>query len=310
MTKNNVVLSVENLTKIYGNELNLKFHKFGRKVVGAYDVSFTVLRGEIFGFLGPNGAGKTTTMRSILDYLNINSGRITILGLDHRYDGIKIRQYISYVPGDVALYENFTGLELINYFAKYKPIDKIFLAELRTIFRADLTLKIKALSKGNRQQVALIIALASRPEFLIMDEPTSGLDPLMAASFHRVLKRLRDEGTTIFLSSHDLSEVQAVCDRVGIIKEGRIVALERIEDLKTKFVQNVNVKFSSETVPSLEDLNNVAGVVDVEMISQKQYNFKVKENINELLRYLAKFNIKRLSIEDASLEQIFLEYYK
>jgi ABC-2 type transport system ATP-binding protein len=309
MSSSETVLEVSNLTKIYGRELGLGGRRVGRRVVGARDVSFSVRRGEIFGFLGPNGAGKTTVMRSILDYLHIQEGTIMVFGMDHHRDALKIRKRIGYVPGDLSLYENFTGNELINYYGGFRPVDPEYIEELRSVFRVDLTLNVKALSSGNRQQVGLILALASKPDFLILDEPTSGLDPLMAANAHRLLKELREEGKTIFLSSHDLAEVQVVCDRIGIIKEGEMILVEEVENLISKFLQNVRVSFTSE-VPDLETLEAIDSVISAEAEDEDTLLLKVKEDINELLKVLTRYEIDRLSIEDATLEEIFLQYYQ
>ena len=308
MTKE-TVLEVSHLTKIYGRETTIAGRKFGRSVVGARDVSFSVRRGEIFGFLGPNGAGKTTIMRAILDYLHIQEGNITVFGLDHHTDAQEIRGRIGYLPGDLTLYENFTGEDLIEYYNDFRPVDREFLKELRSVFRADLSLNIKSLSSGNRQQVGLILALASKPDFLKLDEPTSGLDPLIAASTHRLFRELKAEGKTIFLSSHDLAEVQAVCDRIGIIKEGEMVLVEEVENLVSKFLQNVRVSFTSE-VPDLETLEAIDSVISVEAKDEYTLLLKVKDDVNELLKVLTRYEIDRLSIEDATLEEIFLQYYQ
>ncbi|MBY8985538.1 MAG: ABC transporter ATP-binding protein [Candidatus Lokiarchaeota archaeon] len=304
-----IVLQVSNLTKIYGRELTLGRFKLRRKVTGAQDVSFSVEKGEIFGFLGPNGAGKTTTMRSILGYLNIQTGSIKVFDLDHRKDSIEIRKRIGYVPGDLSLYEDFTGEELIRYLDKFQPVDNIFLKELKSTFKVDLTQKIGNLSTGNRQQVGVIIALAPKPDLLILDEPTSGLDPLMTAKAHEIFKKLRDEGKTIFLSSHDLSEVQAICDRVGIIKEGKMILIERIEDLKQKFLQNVKIKFSSKTLPKEDDFKRLDSIISAEKTNETTFKLIIKEDVNELLKLLINYKIKRFTIEDASLEEIFLKFY-
>ena len=303
------VLKVSHLTKIYGREINIAGHKLGRRVVGVQDVSFSVRKGEIFGFLGPNGAGKTTTMRSILDYLHIQEGSITVFGMDHHRNALEFRERIGYIPGDLALYENFTGEELIEYYDGFRPVDREFLKELRSIFKADLTLNVKSLSTGNRQQIGLILALASKPDFMILDEPTSGLDPLMTANAHSIFKELKAEGKTIFLSSHDLHEVQAVCDRIGIIKEGEMILVEEVENLVSKFLQNVRVSFTSE-VPSLESLEAIDSVISAEAEDENTLLLKVKENINELLRLLIQYEIDRLSVEHATLEEIFLQYYQ
>jgi ABC-2 type transport system ATP-binding protein len=309
MSSSETILEVSNLTKVYGRDLEIAGRRLGRRVVGAKDVSFSVRRGEIFGFLGPNGAGKTTTMRAILDYLHIQEGTITVFGLDYHRDALEIRKRIGYVPGDLSLYGNFTGNELIDYYGGFRPINIEYLKELRSVFRVDLTLKVKALSSGNRQQVGLILALVSKPDFLILDEPTSGLDPLMAANAHRLLKELKAEGKTVFLSSHDLAEVQAVCDRIGIIKEGEMILVEEVESLVSKFLQNVRVSFTSE-VPDLGSLEAIDSVISAEAEDEDTLLLKVKEDINELLRFLTNYELDRLSIEDATLEEIFLQYYQ
>ncbi len=312
MIKITAILAVRNLTKIYGRELKIGPRKIGRKVVGAQDVTFDVIKGEIFGFLGPNGAGKTTTMRAVLDYLKIQNGNITVFGLSHHDDTMAIRERIGYMPGDIALYENFTGNELLDYYSNYRPMDREFLKELKSIFRVDLTLKIGSLSSGNKQQVGLMAALSAKPEFLILDEPISGLDPLMAANFHRLIRKLsHEEGITIFLSSHDLAEVQAVCDRVGIIKEGKMILVENVESLREKFMQNVRVTFQDvNKMPTEQDFSTIPSIIDVKQIKKRTYTLRIREDVDSLLKFLAKYHVLRLAIEDADLEEIFLQYYK
>ncbi|MFX0211350.1 MAG: AAA family ATPase, partial [Candidatus Hodarchaeota archaeon] len=185
-----------------------------------------------------------------------------------------------------------------------------FLKKLKSIFRVDLTLKIKALSSGNRQQVGLIAALASKPELLILDEPTSGLDPLMAAKFHKILKQLKKEEITTFLSSHDLAEVQAVCDRVGIIKDGKMILVENVEDLRSKSMQDVKIKFASSAIPSKEEFDALDSVLSIEKTNETTFTLKIKEDVNELLKLLTKYQIERLTIEEATLEEIFLQFYE
>jgi len=305
-----VVLNVSNLTKIYGKEVDLKIKKFGREVTGAENVSFSVKRGEIFGFLGPNGAGKTTTMRAILDYLNIQEGKITVFGLDHHKDSLEIRKRIGYVPGDMALYDNFTGNELIKYYGFFRPINEKFLKKLKKDFKVDLSMKIRTLSSGNKQQVGIIAALASKPELLILDEATKGLDPLMTSKFHRILKQLKKEGFTIFLSSHDLSEVQSICDRVAIIKESKIILVETIQDLRSKFLQNITIEFSEDSIPDKEVFSNLSYITAIQQSNSRIFELQLKENIDDLLKVLNNYRITRLTIEDASLEEIFLHYYE
>ena len=304
------VLTVSNLTKMYGFKHSFRGKTFGQQVLGACDVSFDIKKGEIFGFLGPNGSGKTTTMRAILDYLRIQSGTITVFGLDHHKNALSIRQKIGYLPGDLGLYNNFSGEELLKYTGSFRHIETEFLQELKSVFRVNLTQKIKSLSKGNRQQVGLLLSLASKPEFLILDEPTSGLDPLMASNFHKILRSLKKEGVTTFLSSHDLTEVQAVCDRVAIIKDGRIILVESVNDLRTKSIQNIQISFSNSNLPNKNELKKIKSVISVEKSSDGVLNLKIKGDSNELIRWLSKYEIQRLTIEDASLEDIFMQYYK
>ncbi|MHA1917672.1 MAG: ATP-binding cassette domain-containing protein [Candidatus Ranarchaeia archaeon] len=303
------VLQVSNLTKIYGREFQLGSRKIGRRIIAANDVSFSIKKGEIFGFLGPNGSGKTTTIRSILGYLTIKTGTIKINGLDYEKDRLEIRKNIGHIPGDVTLYNNFTGKELIKYLGKFRPIDTLFLKKLRSIFKVDLTLKIRSLSSGNRQQVAIIVALASNPDLLILDEPSSVLDPLMAARFHDLLREMRDQGKTIFLSSHDLAEVQAICDRVGIIREGKIIIVESIKELRKKSMQIMNVEFTKGETPEVDVFNTIPNVISVEK-SEETLKIKIKEDVNQLLKIVTSKHIERITLEDSSLEEIFLEYYK
>ncbi|MBN1682447.1 ABC transporter ATP-binding protein [Candidatus Bathyarchaeota archaeon] len=306
---NENIIIVKDLTKIYGSEYSVGGRKFGRRVVGARDVSFSIRRGEIFGFLGPNGAGKTTVMRSMLDYLKLDSGVISIFGLDHHRDYLEVRRRMGFLPGDLALYDEYSGNELIDFFNFYRPVDPVFLSELRKIFRVDLSLKTKSLSKGNRQQLGIILALASKPELVLLDEPTVGLDPLMSVSLHGLLRRLKEEGTTIFLSSHDLYEVQSVCDRIGIIKNGEMILIEDVAELVSKYLQNIRVKFKGET-PSIEVFSSITNILSVSKNNDDSYSFHIKEDINPLIRFLSTMNIEKLSVEDASLEEIFLQYYK
>lgn len=307
---NQNVLQVSNLSKIYGFEYKFAGKTFGNYVIGTTDVSFEVKKGEIFGFLGPNGSGKSTTMRSILDYLTIQSGKISVLDLDHHQNALSIRKRIGYLPGELGLYDNFTGNELLKYTESFRPANKEFLKELKSLFKVNLNQRTKSLSTGNKQQVGLILALASKPEFLILDEPISGLDPLMASNFHKILRNLRKDGITTFLCSHDLAEVQAVCDRVAIIKNGKIILIESVSNLRNKSIQNVQINFSNSIGSKEIELKKIESVISVEKSINDTLNLKIKGDPSELLDWLSKQKIQRLSIEDASLEDIFLQYYK
>ena len=308
---NQVVIDINNLTKIYGRSFSLGQIKLGQKTLGVENISLKINKGEIFGFLGPNGAGKTTTIRSILGYLKIQSGSIKINGLDYRTDAITIRKDLSYVPGSMSLYENFTGLELLHLLSNYHSIDIKYFEKLRSIFKVNLNTKIKTLSKGNRQQVALNISLASKPNLLILDEPSSGLDPLITNKFHELLLELKNEGKTIFLSSHDLAEVQAICDRVGIIKDGKMLIVEKIEELRSKSLQNMTIEFVDNLPFSIVDnLQKISTVISIEQKNSTTIFLKTKIDINELLKVLSNYKVKKMTLEDANLQEIFLTYYK
>ena len=242
--------------------------------------------------------------------MKIQQGEITVLGLDYKHDYLEIRKNIGYVPGEMALYGNFTGNEIIDYYNNFRPIDVEFLDELKSYFKVDLSLKIKALSTGNRKQVGLLLALASKPSLLILDEPTTGLDPLMTAEFHKVIRNLKKQGITIFLSSHDLFEVQSVCDRVGIIKQGKMILVENVEELKSKFMQHMRISFKNDNIPSIDDLESISSVISVNKVNDVTFILQVREDVNDLLKFITDYNIHRISIEDASLEEIFLQYYQ
>ncbi len=308
-TENATILQVSNLTKVYGWEFKVGSRKIGRRVVAVDNASFSVKKGEIFGFLGPNGAGKTTTIRSILGYLTIKSGAIKINGLDYLKDALEIKKQLGFIRSEINLYGNFTGEEIISYFGKFRPIDQKFLKKLKKIFKVDLTLDFKSMSTGNRQQVIIITSLASNPDIVILDEPSSGLDPLMATRFHHLLLQMRDKGKTIFLSSHNLPEVQAICDRVAIIRKGKIIVIETVKELRRKSMQQMSVEFVDGETPGLEEFQAVPNVFSVEK-KDNTFLVKVKEDVNDLLKFVTSRRVKRMTLEDSSLEDIFLTYYK
>ena len=311
MVTSSEAIKVYGLTKVYGHSLTLKNHTFySNKSVGVKDVSFTIKEGEIFGFLGPNGAGKTTTIRAMLDYLSIQHGNITIFWLDYKKKRMAIRKIMAYIPGDMTLFDNFTGLELLNYLGHFKTIDQQFLQELKSIFKVNLEKKIKFLSKGNKQQVGLIAALATKPKLLVLDEPSSGLDPLMTDYLHKILLKMRKSGTTIFISSHDLAEVHAICDRVGIIKEGKMILIESITELEKKFLQKVEIEYNSDSIPPESFFKNLKTVISVTKVTNSIIKLNITGDVNELFKALINYNIKRFTCENASLEDIFLQYYQ
>ena len=213
------IIHTEGLTKSYG------------KNRGVIDVSLDVRPGEVFGFLGPNGAGKTTTIRTLLDFIRPNSGVAKVFGMDAHRQSREIRRRIGYLPGDLALYEKLKGAEMLRYMGNLRGgVEWDHVRELAERLHSDLSRPIRTLSQGNRQKIGLIQALMHKPELLILDEPTNGLDPLIQQVFYRLISEV--EGQTVFLSSHNLPEVERVCDRVGIIREGRLIAVEEVSRAK------------------------------------------------------------------------------
>ncbi|MFN3699217.1 MAG: ABC transporter ATP-binding protein, partial [Dictyoglomus sp.] len=246
---NNAIIKTENLTKYYGK------HR------GVINLNFEVHEGEIFGYLGPNGAGKTTTIRLLLDLIKPTKGKAEIFGKDVR-KSIEIRRKIGYLPGELSLYEDLTGKEFLIYMGNLRGnIDIKFVEELSQRFDCDLSRPIKTLSHGNKQKIGLIQAFIHKPSLYILDEPTLGLDPIIQREFYKLLFELKKQGYTFFLSSHILPEVERVCDRVGIIKDGKMVAVEKIEDLKAKALRSIEIHFAKE-VP-IDSFSNLPGIKEL-----------------------------------------------
>jgi ABC-2 type transport system ATP-binding protein len=284
-----------NLTKFYGKSRGIK------------DVSITVNRGDIFGFLGPNGAGKSTTIRTLLDFIRPSSGEATIFGLDCRKDSVAIRKRIGYIPGDFGLYGNMTGWRFLEYFGKVRGGYDAGAAKAYAK-RMDIKLdrKMKEYSRGMRQKVAIIQAFMNNPDLIIMDEPTNGLDPLIQQNFMEMLREEAGNGTTIFMSSHVLSEVEKTCNRVAIIKEGGIVAEEKIEDLKQKSGKVLEVKFAQ---PLAKEIFYLPGISNVSR-SNGMYRMTVTSNMEELLREISAYKLADISIHQMTLEDVFMHYYE
>jgi ABC-2 type transport system ATP-binding protein len=248
-------IETEGLTKFYGGTRGIE------------DVSLAVEPGEVFGFLGPNGAGKTTTIRTLLDLLHPSRGSARIFGLDSHRDSVAIRARLGNLPGDFGYGKRSTGREAISLLARLRGVDDLGRVErLARRFRADLDRSLGQLSRGNRQKVGLILAVFHRPELLILDEPTSGLDPLMQEEFLALVGEERERGCAVFLSSHELDEVERVCDRVGIIRGGRLIAVERIDDLLGKTTQRRRVEVEFAEPVELDDVRALPGVVGAEFV--------------------------------------------
>lgn len=294
--QNQIAIEINNLTKFYGKER------------GIVDVNLQVKKGEIFGFLGPNGAGKTTTIRILLNFIRPTKGCAFIFGLNAQNDSLRAKEKIGYLPGEFCQYENLTAGEYLNYLIKFnKNGKKENIINLAKRMHLDLNKKIKQLSKGNKQKVAIIQALMSEPELLILDEPTASLDPIMQNEFYSLIKEFKKMGKTIFLSSHILSEVEKECDRVGIIKEGKLLTVEEISHIREKRPKVIEVEFEEEIK------ENEFKLLQVEKIYKKDKKFIIlmkKDLINEAIYLISKFKIKNMKISDITLEEFFFEYYK
>jgi ABC-2 type transport system ATP-binding protein len=276
---------------------------------GVVDVSLEVAAGEVFGFLGPNGAGKTTTIRLILDFLRPDRGRITSFGLDSRRDSVSIRRRIGYLPGDLALYERLTPRELLSHFAHLRggpTWEEI--ASLTDRFDLELDRPIRTLSKGNKQKVGLVQAIMGEPDLLLLDEPTSGLDPIVQHEVRRLIREFAAEGRTVFLSSHVLAEVGQVADRVGLIREGRLVAVERVTDLRRQSVHlveaSVNGPFDSAV------LDGLPGATVRRDVDGWDVQFEVTGSVNPVVRALAELDLVDLSVREPDLDEVFLSFYE
>lgn len=290
---------------MYAIETNNLCKNYG-KYRGITNVNLKIFKGEIFGFIGPNGAGKSTTIRTLLNFIFPTSGSGQIMGLDCIKDTKKIKQVIGYLPGEVNYYDDMKIHELFTYSANfYKKDCSKKINELVDIFQVDTSKKISELSLGNKKKVGIIQALLHEPEVLILDEPTSGLDPLMQKSFFEVLKEENQRGATIFFSSHILTEVQEVCSKVAIIKEGQILKTEEISKLRSNQFKKITLKFEDLT-------DNNFNIEGAKNLIQKDgfINFLYNGNINSIINSLYGKKIQNLLIEEPSLEEIFMHYYE
>jgi ABC-2 type transport system ATP-binding protein len=284
-----------------------KLTKFYGKSRGVIEVDVEVRAGEIFGFLGPNGAGKTTTIRLLLDFIRPTSGQAAIFGLDSRRDSVDIHRRTGYLPGELALYDKMTGADLLRFFASLRGgVQWPYVEELAEGLESDLTVPIRSLSRGNKQKIGLIQALMHRPELLILDEPTSGLDPLMQQEFYRIIEACREEGRTAFVSSHNLPEVERLCDRVGIIREGRLVDVVEVASLKEQALRHLEVHFAASPPPGA--FEGVAGMVDLR-IDDGVIHCTVKGSMDPVVKAIARYEVVNIISHEPSLEDVFLTYY-
>jgi ABC-2 type transport system ATP-binding protein len=288
------VIRTESLTKYYG------------KVVGVEDLALEVEEGEVFGFLGPNGAGKTTTLRCLMGLLRPTAGRAMVLGMDAWKETVSVKRKVGYLPGDAALYGRLTGEATIGFVARFNGHGEDLGRRLAS--RLDLVLdrKVSGYSKGMKQKLAIVLALMKEPPVLMMDEPTNALDPLTQHTLYDILNEYRQAGTTILFSSHNLPEVERICDRVGVIREGHLAGTERIEDLRSMRLRNVEIIFT-RGVP--EGLDALPGVSGFEVQAGNRVQLKLKGDIDPLLKKVAQHEVADFSVSHASLEDVFLEFY-
>ncbi len=290
------IVAAEGLTKFFGTSRGIE------------DVSFEVRAGEVFGFLGPNGAGKTTTIRALLDLIHPSAGSARLFGLDSRRESVAIRARLGNLPGDFGYGKQARGREALSLLARLRGIDGTGRAEaLAERFDADLERPLGQLSRGNRQKVGLILACFHEPELLILDEPTSGLDPLMQEEFLALVEEERQRGCAVFISSHELDEVQRVCDRVAMVRQGRLVAVEGMADLLGRARRKVRVRLAGPE--PLEDLRALDGVSEL-AVDDGVVSFEVAGELDPVVKALARHHVSDLEAVHPSLDEVFLGYYR
>ncbi len=291
------VIEIDQLTKTYG------------AVQAVRGISLRVEQGEIFGFLGPNGAGKTTTIRCMLDVIRPTSGAVRVLGLDAQHDRQALHQRIGYLPGDVRLPGEMTGKQVLNYFSQLQGLQPVLRDELVARFDVELKRPLKGYSKGMRQKIGIVLAFMCDPDLLILDEPTSGLDPLLQKTFNEFLLEEQARGKTVFMSSHIMSDVEKVCQRVAVIRRGELVTVERVEALREKAGQRITVEFAPDASVPVTELERVVGVSDV-TLSKGSYHMSMSGPMDALIKALSRHEVLRLHVEEAPLEEVFLKFYE
>ncbi|MDA1297123.1 MAG: ABC transporter ATP-binding protein [Chloroflexi bacterium] len=294
MTSTEVALETVALSKVYPN---------GR---GIRDISFSVRRGEVFGMLGPNGAGKTTTIRTVLDFIRPTGGSATLLGVDAQSTPLA-RARVGFLPGDLALSERATGRDWLRFQADLREgVDWTYAERLMEEIEADVDEPLRNLSSGNRQKIGIVNALMHRPELLVLDEPTSGLDPLIRRRVYELLSGVRARGGAVLLSSHVLPEVERICDRVGIIRRGELVAVETMATLKSRAVRRLEIGFRGR--PPVEAIEKAQGVMSVEL-DNSVVRIAVTGELSELLRAIAPYEVTDITTGAQALEDQFMSYY-
>lgn len=289
----NSVIKIQNLIKYFG------------KTKAVNGVSLEIQKGEIFGFLGPNGAGKTTTIRCMMDFIRPTSGEIDIAGLNAQRDSVKLKQKIGYLSSDIHLYDSWTGKDHLNFIQNIKGKSKI-VGDLIKRFGFNQKSKVKSLSTGNKQKLALILTLMNEPEVLILDEPTRGLDPILQQEIYKILREFQAKGATVFMSSHNLPEVEHICDKVAIIRDGKLVAVDLMENITKKKVHLVNAYFEGK----FDEADFQLKGVEITDQNHGSLVFRVKGDINPLVKKISQYKLADLEITHATLEEMFMEFYK
>lgn len=287
------MLKIDKLTKYYG------------KIKGIENLSLELNEGEIFGFIGPNGAGKSTTIKCIMNLINKNSGDIYIDGKINSKDDLELKEIIGYLPSEISLYDDMTVKQILDYNAQfYKKDTSLKRKELVTKFQLDESKKVEQLSLGNLKKLGIVLALLHDPKLIILDEPTSGLDPIMQDVFYNILKEEREKGNTIFYSTHVLSEIKKICDRVGIIKDGNLIKVETLKEMKNNNLVIVTIKSRK--------IANIKTELKFKILEETEEEIKIlyNDDINKLIKLLECYNLEKLLIEELSIEDMFIHYYK
>jgi len=272
------------------------------------DLNITINYGEVYGLLGPNGAGKSTAIKLLMNFIQPSSGSATIAGLDAVKDSVMLKNNVGYLSGDVAMYRKMTGRQFISYMHDLQPaISKKYTISLEKRLKADMTKKIGDLSKGNRQKLGLLQAFMHQPDILILDEPTSGLDPLIQEVFHELILESKQRGAAVLISSHILSEVQKTCDRVGIIRAGKLVTQKNIDEMLVEAAQTFDITFAAK--PPLQLLKKLPGT---KVVSQKQNDVTVHVHggLSGLFAILAKHEVLKIDAKNLDLEDVFMRFYE
>ena len=289
------VIKVENISKDYGS---------GR---GVFDLSFEVNKGEIFGMLGPNGAGKTTTIRQLMGFIKSDKGSAEILDMECFANRENIQSKLGYLPGEIAFMDEMKGSDFIKFIAEMKSIrNKNRIKELTDLFELDVGRKIKSMSKGTKQKIAIVCAFMNEPEVVILDEPTSGLDPLMQKKFIELILEEKKKGTTIFMSSHIFEEIEKTCDRAAILKEGKLITIENMEELKSKKNKNFEVVFkTNEEALNFKNKIGFKSEIDNNIVKVSI----VSNEVNNFIKELSNYNILDINSSSQTLEELFLHFY-